>query len=59
VKCKAAVTPNITKLLSYKCEIFVYRLMVFEDRVLSKGFGSDEEQVTGDGQNCIMANFVM
>jgi len=35
------------------------RLVVFEDRILTKMFGSDEEQVTADGQNCITASFVM
>jgi hypothetical protein len=35
------------------------RLVVFEDRILTKVFRPDEEQVTGDGQNCITASFVM
>jgi len=35
------------------------RLVVFEDRMVTKMFWSDEEQVTGDGQNCIVASFVM
>jgi hypothetical protein len=35
-----------------------HRLRVFENRVLRRIFGPKRDEVTGEGENCIMRNFI-
>jgi hypothetical protein len=44
-----------------KCSLTVreeHRLRMFENRVLRRIFGSQREEVAGDGRNCIMRSFI-
>jgi hypothetical protein len=36
-----------------------HRLRVFENRVLRRIFGPKRDEVTGNGENCIMGRFVI
>jgi hypothetical protein len=49
----------------YECETWSltlreeHRLRVFENRVLRRIFGPKRDEVTGNGENCIMRSFVI